>query len=75
MKKNARKFYWAAPLGICWAIWKERNKIVFEDIPFSQPRPKHSIISSLWFWAGLIQNVENSFVKNLSCLYMPNARS
>ena len=48
---------------------------MFEDVPFSQPRLKHSIISSLLFWAGLMPNVDNSFVKNLSRMFMPNARS
>ena len=35
MKKNDRKLWWAAPLGICWVIRKERNRIVFEDVHFS----------------------------------------
>ena len=75
MKKKDRKLWWAAPLGLCWAIWKERNKIVFEDVPFSHSRLKHSIISSLFLWAGIMPNVDTSFVKLLSNLYMFTARS
>ena len=75
IKKNDRKLWWAAPLSICWAIWKERNKIVFEDALFSSSRLKHSIINSLFFWAGIMPDVDASFVKRLSYLYMSTARS
>ena len=63
VKKTNRKLWWAIPLCVCWAIRKERNKIVFEDASFSPSRLKHLIISSLFFWAGIIPNVDTSFVK------------
>ena len=44
--------------------------MVFEDDPFSYIRLKHSIISSLLHRAGIIPNVDNSFVITLSSLYM-----
>ena len=58
VKKNDRKLWLAAPLGICWAIWKERNIIMFEDAPFSHSWLKHSIISSLLFGAGIMPDVD-----------------
>ena len=75
VKKTNRKLWWVVPLCFCWAIWKERNIIVFKDAPFSPSRLKHSIISSLFFWDGLIPDMDTSFVKRLSYLYMSTARS
>ena len=75
MKKKSRKLWWAAPLSIFWAIWKESNRVVFEDAPFSYIRLKHSIISSILYWAGIIPNVDTSFVRTLSSLYMTVPRS
>ena len=74
VKKINRKLWWV-PLCFCWAIWKERNRIMFEDAPFSPSRLKHSIISSLFFWVGIMPDVDTSFVKRLSYLYMSTARS
>ena len=36
-------------LSLIWAIWKERNKVVFEDEIFSPNRLKTSFISALIF--------------------------
>ena len=48
---------------------------MFEDVPFSHSRQKHSIISSLLVWAGIMPEVDTSFVKRLSNLYMSTTRS
>ena len=48
---------------------------MFEDAPFSPSRLEHSIISSLFFWAGIMSDVDTSFVKRLSYLYMSTTRS
>ena len=48
---------------------------MFEDAPFSPSRLKHLIISSLFFWVGIMLNVDTFFVKRLSYLYMSTARS
>ena len=48
---------------------------MFEDAPFSPSRLKHSIISYLFFWARLIPDIDTSFVKRPSYLYMSTARS
>ena len=39
---------------ILWAIWKERNRVVFDNDSFSPTRLKHSFITSLTSWAGII---------------------
>ena len=54
---------------------KERNRIMFEDVPFSHSSSKHSIISFLFLWAGIMPNVNISFVKRVWNLYMSTARS
>ena len=38
---------------------------MFEDASFSPSRLKHSIISSLIFWAGIMPDVDTSFVKRV----------
>ena len=58
VRKNARKLWMTAPLSLLLAIWKERNKIVFEDAMFSYNRLKLSFVSSLTSWVGLIANVD-----------------
>ena len=61
VKKTNRKLWWVVPLCFYWAIWKERNRIMFEDAPFSPSRLKHSIISSLLFWAEIMPDVDTFF--------------
>ena len=57
-----------ASTSLLWTIWKERNRVVFYDTPFSVDRLKLSFISSLSFWAGLIANEDFSFVRILLCI-------
>ena len=48
IRKKARKMSMATPLSL-WTIWKERNKLVFEDaISFSFNRLKMSFFTSLF---------------------------
>ena len=62
VRKKAKSLWSAAPLILLWAIWKERNRVVFEGGAFSTLRLKHSIIRSLFTWAGCIPNADVSFV-------------
>ena len=52
-------------LSLIWAIWKERNRVIFEDVVFSLFRLKTSFVIALISWAGLIANGEHSFVYSL----------
>ena len=46
-----------------WVIWRERNRVVFEDMVFSPNRMKLFFISALISWVGLIPNVEYSLAR------------
>ena len=58
----------AAPLNLIWAIWKERNGVIFEEDVFSLSRLKTSFVSALISWVGLIANGEHFFVRILLCI-------
>ena len=68
-RKRARKLWMTAPLSLIWAIWKERNRVIFEDAVFSRSRLKTPFVSALISWVGLIANGEHSFVRILSCIH------
>ena len=57
-----------ASTSLLWAIWKERNSLVFYDTPFSVDRLKLSCISLLSYWVGLIANENFSFVRIFLCI-------
>ena len=65
IRKNARKLWKTASLSLFWAIWKERNKVVFD---FSPNRLKLSFINSLISWARLIYEGDYSIVRLLLCI-------
>ena len=47
ISKRTKRVWRAAPLSLLWAIWKERNIIVFENENFCLNRLKLSFISTL----------------------------
>ena len=62
-RKRAKTLWRAVPLILFWAIWKERNRIIFENATFSTFRLKFSFIRSLFARAGCIPNTDISFVR------------
>ena len=42
-----------APLCIFWTIWRERNRLVFEDVNISVNRMKYTFLCNLWSWVNL----------------------
>ena len=48
IKKPDIKIWLAAPLYLIWAIWKEMNKVVFENAEFSIPRLKNTFVLTIW---------------------------
>ena len=63
-RKRIRKI-WRSLLCLIWAIWKERNHIVFDNVTFSFNRLKSSFVSMLTSWVGFIEVEENSLVRIL----------
>ena len=68
IKKRARKLWRAIPFCLFWVIWKERNWIIFEDVPFSLSRLKTSFASMLVSWAGCIEVKECFSIRILLCI-------
>ena len=50
-------------------MWKERNRIVFDNEEFSVHRLKYSFVCSLWSWTRLYIDVSSYFA--LFCLLAP----
>ena len=65
VRKKAKSIWRVAPLILFWAIWKERNRDIFEDDTFSTLRLKLSVIRSFFTWAGCIPKADISFVRLL----------
>ena len=64
--RNKVKAIWrTVPLLLFWAIWKENNKIIFEDVTFSPLRLKLSVIQSLLMRVGFIPKTDIDFDKLL----------
>ena len=67
LKKKEAKLWRTAPPCLLWAIWIERNKVVFEDMQFSFDRPKSFFLKSFCEWATMIPDVNLSFIRGLLC--------
>ena len=48
MGKKHRKVWMAAPLCLFWAVWKERNRIAFENEELSIHRMKKIFVCNFW---------------------------
>ena len=58
--KKARKLLRAVPICLLWEIWKERNRIAFDDVFVSITRLKSSFVSMLLSWARCMEVEEGS---------------
>ena len=65
MQKKDAKLWRAVPLCLLWAIWKERNRVVFDDEAFSKSRLKSSFLFSFSSWASLMIEVDHPFVRDI----------
>ena len=45
-----------APLCIFWVVWKERNRIAFDNEKISMNRLKNSFVCNLWVWTKSVVN-------------------
>ena len=53
MGKRRKKDWMVAPQCIFWTIWRERNRVVFEDVNISINRMKSTFLCNLWSWVNL----------------------
>ena len=51
--KKQVKVWRAAPLCLFWTVWKERNRVAFENEDFFIQRSKYSFVCNLWSWSKL----------------------
>ena len=52
--KKRSKVWMTAPLCLFWVVWKERNKIAFENEELLIHRMKNSFVCNFWFWTKSI---------------------
>ena len=65
LRKKDFKLWRVVPLCLIWAIWKERNKVVFKDKAFSRTKLKSCFLVSFSSWAILVHYVEHFFVRDI----------
>ena len=51
MGKKRRKIWMATPLCLFWLVWKERNKVAFENEDLLIQRMKNSFVCNIWSWS------------------------
>ena len=51
--KKRKKAWMLAPLCLFWAVWKERNRIAFNNKELSIHRMKNYFVCSFWSWTKL----------------------
>ena len=64
--KKDSKLWRVVPVCLLWVIWKERNKIIFEDVAFSLDRIKSSFCNSLFSWACVYLRLDISLAGCIS---------
>ena len=52
--KKHSNAWMTAPLCLFWVVWKERNKIAFENEELLIHRMKNSFVCNFWFWTKSI---------------------
>nr|CAN64140.1 hypothetical protein VITISV_012858 [Vitis vinifera] len=60
MGKKRIKVWKAAPSCIFWAVWKERNRIAFDNEELSLNRLKNTFVCNLWVWSKPVVNEDKS---------------
>ena len=63
--EKGREVMESGPSLLVMAIWKERNRVVFDDEAFSKSRLKSCFLFSFSSWASLMFDVEHPFVRNI----------
>ena len=51
--KKRKKIWLTAPLCLFWTLWRENNRVAFENGVTSSQRTKATFLSNLWSWANL----------------------
>ena len=67
IRKEAKKLWKTALSSLLWAVWKERNRVTFDNLNFSSYKIKHSI-SSITSWAGHLNEGKYPLVNLLMCI-------
>ena len=66
-RKEDKKFWRMVALCLLWAIWKETNIIVFEDVQFSLVRLKSFFLRTLSSWANFISDMDHTPISLFFC--------
>ena len=50
-------------LSLLWTIWKERNRLTFEDVKFTSTQLLASFITSLYEWSFVSRPTDSNYVQ------------
>ena len=60
--KKRKRIWLAAPLCVFWALWRARNRLVFENEGTTDQKIKANFVSNLWAWANLYRADKTNYV-------------
>ena len=60
MGKKRKKVWRTTHLCLFWTVWRERNRVAFDNEIFSVHRLKRSFIYNLWSWSNVYSGVRDT---------------
>ena len=69
MGEKHKKVWRVAFLCLFWTVWRERNRVTFDNAVFFENRLKSSFICNLWGWSNVHSGgIDRSLLDFLTCL-------
>ena len=66
--KKHKKVWETAPLCLFWTIWREPNRVTFDNEAFSARKMKTIFICNVWSWSNVCRESNRSLLDFLAWL-------